>query len=166
MSPKSVKPSQRLLQQVAGRALSGKGAHVAASRVFSGLDARTAGERPPRLPHSLFQLLGHIVFWQDWVVQWCAGEKPRVPRHASGSWPSEAAPASEADWTSWVQRFQSGLKELDRRAREGDLLAKNGKSRLEMLQVIASHNSYHLGQAVVLRQLRGKWPLPGGGLTW
>lgn len=167
MSPKPVKTGQKLLQQVAGRALSGKGAHVASAAVFSDLDTTTAGERPAGLPHSLFQILEHIVFWQDWVIEWCNGGKPRVPKHAAGSWPSKAAPADQAEWTACVRRFQTGLKELERRSRNGDLIEKKGKqSPLEMLHAIASHNSYHIGQAVVLRQMLGKWPPPSGGLTW
>jgi hypothetical protein len=66
-----------------------------------------------------------------------------------------------------VRHFQAGLKELERRSREADLVARIGKqSRLEMLSAIASHNSYYIGQAVVLRQILGKWPPPSGGLTW
>jgi uncharacterized damage-inducible protein DinB len=158
---------QRILKNVVGRALSGKGAHVAAARVFSGLDARAAGTRPENVPHSLFQLLNHIVYWQDWVVKWLNGEKPRVPRHASGSWPGSPAPSNATEWQRSVRHFQTGLKELERRSREADLLAGIGKqSRLEMLHAIASHNSYHIGQAVMLRQILGKWPPPSGGLTW
>jgi uncharacterized damage-inducible protein DinB len=167
MTPRPVQANQKLLQRVAGRALSGKGAHAATAGIFSGLDAKTAGEKPAGLPHSLFEILSHVAFWQDWVVKWCDGEKPRVPKHASGSWPAAAAPCNEAEWSGCVRRFQTGLKELERRSREGDLLAESGKqSRLEMLQAIASHNSYHAGEAVVLRQMLGKWPPPSGGLTW
>lgn len=158
---------QRLLRNVVGRALAGKGAHVAAARVFSGLDAKAAGARPENPPHSLFQLLNHIVYWQDWVVKWLNREKPRVPRHASGSWPGRPAPTNATEWQSRVRHFQTGLKELERRSREADLLAGIGKqSRLEMLHAVASHNSYHIGQAVVLRQILGKWPPSSGGLTW
>src|SRR5262249_12094487 len=50
---------------------------------------------------------------------------------------------------------------------KADLLAKRGrKTPLEVLQTIASHNSYHLGQVVVLRQRLCAWPPPSGGLTW
>lgn len=166
MSPKHANEEQKALKQVLDRALSGKGAHAASANVFSGLDAITAGERPAGLPHSLFQILNHIVFWQDWVVQWCDGAKPKTPPHASGSWPGAEAPADEAEWNGCVQRFHSGLKGLQRRVRTTTLLAKKGKSPLQMLQAIASHNSYHLGEAVVLRQMLGKWPPPSGGLTW
>jgi uncharacterized damage-inducible protein DinB len=47
------------------------------------------------------------------------------------------------------------------------LLEKRAKSSpLQMLHAIAAHNSYHLGQVVVLRQMLGAWPPPSGGLTW
>jgi uncharacterized damage-inducible protein DinB len=35
-----------------------------------------------------------------------------------------------------------------------------------MAQTMGAHNSYHAGQAVLLRQLLGQWPPPSGGLTW
>ncbi len=167
MSPKPAKTDQQLIERVVGRALSGKGAHAASAEVFSGLDAQTAAERPAGLPHSLFQLLKHIVFWQDWVIKWCAGEKPRVPKHASGSWPTDAAPPNDTEWRACVRQFQNGLKELERCSHDPNLLVKTGKqSRLEILHALASHNSYHIGEAVVLRQILGKWPPPSGGLTW
>jgi hypothetical protein len=35
-----------------------------------------------------------------------------------------------------------------------------------MLQTIGSHNSYHAGQVVIVRQALDAWPPPSGGLTW
>jgi hypothetical protein len=37
---------------------------------------------------------------------------------------------------------------------------------MEVLYQLAAHNSYHVGQIVVLRQALGAWPPPGGGDTW
>jgi len=66
-----------------------------------------------------------------------------------------------------VRRFDQGLRTMTSAAAEADLLAKRGtKTPLEMLQTITSHNSYHLGQVVVLRQRLCAWPPPSGGLTW
>lgn len=149
------------------RALSGEGAHVKTATVFMGIDWKTAGIRPEGVPHSLFQLLGHMLYWQDWVLKWLDGENPPVTRHASSSWPSGTEAASAMEWRRAVQDFRRGLAELDRRSREADLFVKHGKkSPLEMLQAIASHNSYHAGQAALLRRMLGKWPPPSGGLTW
>jgi hypothetical protein len=156
-----------ILEKTIGRALSGEGAHAASQNVFEGLDWKLAGARPAGAPHSLFQLLRHLIYWQDWVVKWLDGTTPRVPKHASGSWPGGVSPAGRKEWESAVKDFRKGLDALDRASGGADLLTKRGKkSRLEMLLAIASHNSYHLGQAALLRQMLGVWPPPSGGLTW
>jgi uncharacterized damage-inducible protein DinB len=159
--------NDEILATAVVQALSGKGAHVESRGVFEGLDWKLSGIRPAGTPHTLFQLLNHLVYWQNWVVKWLEGNAPLVPKHASGSWPGSAEPASRKEWADAVRAFSQGLDALDRGSRTADLLAKRGrKCRLEMLQTIASHNSYHLGQAALLRQMLGAWPPPTGGLTW
>ncbi len=158
---------QKVIQEAILNALCGTGAHVRTKNLFEGLDWKLVGERPGGAPHSVFQLLGHIAFWQGWVVKWLDGDDPRVPKHASGSWRENPAPADKASWTRAIKDFRRGLAGLERRARKGDLLAKRGKyTRLGMLQAIASHNSYHGGQVVAVRQMLGAWPPPSGGVTW
>jgi len=157
----------KILEKTVGHALCGKGAHVEATKALEGLDWKLAGARPNGAPHSIFQILNHMIYWQEWAVKWLDGEKPAVPRHASGSWPGGAMPAGSKDWKQAVGRFGKGLDELTRRTGGADLLSKRGeKTRLEMLHTIASHNSYHLGQVVQQRQMLGPWPPPSGGLTW
>jgi hypothetical protein len=159
--------SRKILERTIGNALSGKGSHVATRSLFDGLDWRVAGLRPEGAPHSIYELLNHMSYWQGWVVKWLDGESPPIPRHASGGWPGGPRPADSKEWQRAVRGFRSDLMKLDRRSREADLLATRGRhTRLGMLQAIASHNSYHLGQVVVLRQMLGRWPPPSGGLTW
>ena len=157
----------KILDKTLGNALSGTGAHVETQTIFAALDWRLAGIRPDNAPHSLYQLLNHMIYWQEWVVKWLDGSSPQIPKHASGSWPGPPGPASRKEWDQAVRRFRNGLKVLTRRSREADLFSKGGtKTRLEMLHTIASHNSYHVGQIVFLRQMLGAWPPPSGGLTW
>src|SRR5512136_672590 len=100
----------KILGRVLDRALSGKGAHVGTGDVFAGMTWKAAGTRPRGVPHSAFQLLNHMTYWQDWVVKWLGGQNPPVPKHAAGSWPGDVGPASGADWQRAVRRFQSDLK--------------------------------------------------------
>jgi uncharacterized damage-inducible protein DinB len=100
-----------------------------------------------------------MLYWQEWVVKWLDGERPAIPKHASVGWPGDAAPASREKWEQAVRRFRNGLQALTRRARQADLLSEHGrKSPLEMLLMIALHNSYHAGQVVLLRQVLSGWP--------
>lgn len=158
---------RELLHEMLDNALSGKGAHVATKNLFEGLDWKTAGTRPEGAPHSVYQLLNHLSYWQDWVIKWLDGGNPSIPKHASGGWPASTSATSSKEWKSAVRTFRSGLARLARQSREADLLTRRGKhTRLGMLQAIASHNSYHAGQVVALRQMLGKWPPPSGGVTW
>jgi len=158
---------QKAISRALGRALSGEGAHVEAQDVVAGLDWKSAGIAPPGAPHTVFQLVNHLIYWQDWVVRWLDGRDPPLPDAASESWPGRAAPRNAAEWRTAVRRFRRGLDVLTRRSGAADLFdTGNGKSPLEMLQTIASHNSYHIGQIAVVRRMIGKWPPPSGGLTW
>jgi uncharacterized damage-inducible protein DinB len=156
-----------IVNEALGRALSGAGAHAGTADVFAALDWKHAGVRPANAPHSVYELLHHMIFWQEWVLSWLDGRRPRIPRHAAGSWTRRRGPSNRREWTATVRRFRQGLKALTRRAREADLFSGDDRrSRLDMLHTIASHNSYHAGQVVLLRQLLDDWPPPSGGLTW
>lgn len=159
--------SATILRRSALAGLTGAGAHAESDTVFDGLGWKLAGARPRRLPHSAFQLLNHFGFWQDWAVAWLDGEDPATPRDAATSWPGAVAPASAAVWKAAVRRYKVGGRALARRARQGDPLSgRGGKTRYEMLRTIGAHNSYHAGQAALVRRLLGSWPPPSGGLTW
>ena len=87
--------------------------------------------------------------------------------HAAGSWPGHVAPTSRREWDAAVKRFRRTFDALERRVANRDLLTKRGgRSRIGLLHTIGSHNSYHAGQAAMVRMMLGAWPPPSGGLTW
>ena len=152
---------------IVGRAITGGDAHVATRNVFDGLDWRAAGAHVEGSPHTLFELLNHMIFWQDGVLEFLDGRTPSMPEHASGSWPGPSAPTTRAEWLEAVRRFQAGLTRLERAAKRATSVRKGRtKSPLNMLAGVPAHNSYHAGQAALLRQLLRKWPPPSGGMTW
>lgn len=153
------------------RALSGESAHVDLRTALDGVTWTRAGAQPHGVPKSIFQLVNHLIFWNTWVVDWLDGADPPIPRHAAGSWPGAVGPATADEWEAAVVRLGDLASALEQHARDDDLqstLTSLGapKSRAAMLHTIASHNSYHLGQVVLVRQLLGAWPPPDGGLTW
>src|SRR5262245_47338523 len=64
---------------IVGRALTVGDAHVATRHVFDGVDWRTAGVRVDGSPHTLYELLDHLIFWQEGVLEWLAGRSPAMP---------------------------------------------------------------------------------------
>ncbi len=149
--------------------LHGHGAHVATATVFDGLDWRVSGERPPQAPYSVWQLLQHMIFWQDFLLAEVRGETPKGPAHAKGSWPGGDVPASEQAWQEAVAHFKAGLLAALQQTGTslGDpLVSRPQRTRAEDLAALASHNSYHAGEVTLVRRQLGAWPPPTGGDTW
>lgn len=159
---------QKLLKKVILQALSGRGSHVVVEAALEGLEWRLAGRRPEGAPHSIFQIVNHLTYWHDFALQWLQGQKPPTPEHAAESWPGAASPATVDEWTEAVARFQDSLAALARHADAAAALSDRGggKTAFEILQMIASHNSYHIGQVAQLRRQLEAWPPPAGGATW
>lgn len=148
------------------RLLEGTGAHAPISGSLEDLDEERAAERRADWPHSCHDILLHIVFWQDLFMARLEGRPAPFPATAEDGWP----PAGRNRWTDTVGRFARGLEEAKALARGGNLDARipewHGIRYAEGLSILAQHNSYHLGQIVLLRRALGAWPPPGGGDTW
>jgi uncharacterized damage-inducible protein DinB len=147
-------------------ALRGEQAHPDPEKAVAGLDWRTAGERPASAARSIHELLWHVVYWQDLDLAWIRGESPPLPDDIENVWPPAPAPADADEWNALTTRFSAGLAETRDLLAEEDheapvpALPGDGK-RIEVMQTIASHLSYHLGQIVMLRRMLGAWPPEG-----
>ncbi len=149
------------------QALTGRGAHVLTLDALDAMPWDRAGARPGDTPHSVFEIVNHLVYWQDFSLAWIDGERQATPEHAAQSWPGEVAPQSEQEWVERVGEFQRGFTALEERIETLDPFEERGpKTVLEIIQLIASHNSYHIGQISLIRRMVGAWPPPTGGATW
>lgn len=139
-------------------------AFVPPSRALMDLGAELACRQVAGSPHTIAELVGHLHFWQRYTCALALGEEAAVPTHAAEGWPVVDA----ADWEGVRQAFLDGLAELKRIAREADLSrVVRGRDTLGYeLTLHAVHNAVHIGQIILLRQMLGAWPPPGGGDTW
>jgi len=103
------------------------------------------------------------------IAQWDILEFIRNPDHVSPDWPAGywPPPHVEADpeqWQHTLAKFRTDLRALEAMARDPavDLTAElphaPGYTILRELMVVANHNSYHIGEFGILRQVMGTWP--------
>ncbi|MFQ5832569.1 MAG: DinB family protein [Candidatus Thorarchaeota archaeon] len=141
--------------------LYGKQIHPHPLKSLNGLTFQEAADRISKNAHSSYDLLFHIVFWQDLVLEAMHGEKVEWPKKPNEDWPDST---SKTDWDALVQRFEEGLEEGKRILKEGDferpLPSWRNIPMLRAAIVLAQHNSYHLGQIVANRIAHGSWPPP------
>jgi uncharacterized damage-inducible protein DinB len=143
--------------------LRGGSAHVKFKPVVVDWPPPLRGVRPPGAFHTGWQLLEHMR-----ICQWDILEFSRNPRHVSpefpsGLWPAEAAPSHEVAWDRSIATFEAELRQMEDLVSDPatDLYARiphgDGQTILREALVLADHNSYHLGQLVMLRRQLGSW---------
>ncbi len=149
------------------KSLIGERGHIPIARALPDITAELAGKRTGEAPYSIYQLLKHMSYWQSFLLTYLEGGKPLMPSHVMDSWPSEEAPENEEEWQAIVQHFLSGIDKACQIARSTQLDESIAnfptETKAGILRNIASHNSYHLGEIVLLRRINGAWPPPGGG---
>ncbi|SFB20509.1 MULTISPECIES: DinB family protein [unclassified Bacillus (in: firmicutes)] len=145
------------------KGLHGENAHVDPLEVFEGLRWEMAGEKPENCPYSVWQILNHMIFWQDFYLTYLHGSVPVHPEQDEDSWPDETAPSNETEWSDTFFQFSKGLKEADNEAKKDLNVLKDSRlerTRGDILATLMAHNSYHTGQVALIRQLIGAWPPP------
>jgi uncharacterized damage-inducible protein DinB len=137
------------------------------------LEQLAVGEAERRLPgasHSIADVVAHMSFWQDWFCRRCEGAADAMAAHADQGWPSVVSGA----WPDVHTRFIAGLEAAAALAdRAGQAITPAIEFPLlahytiqDALIHIAQHNSHHLGQVILMRQMMGLWPPPAGSWTW
>lgn len=118
------------------------------------------GAKPHGAPHSAWELLEHLRIAQRDILDFSrdpAGYKER--KWPDEYWPENSAPPNEDAWTKSVKAFLQDRDDLDKliQAPQSDLWKAfphgNGQTLLREALLVATHNSYHLGQLVFLKKL-------------
>ncbi|RQV99764.1 MAG: DinB family protein [Calditrichaeota bacterium] len=147
------------LRQRLNKTLEGKGAHLDYESVLTDFPEEFRGKSLPYLPYSAWQLLEHMR-----IAQWDILEFSRDPDHKSPEWPEEywptsTAPPDDEAWENSVNHFLRNLNQMQDLVNnpEIDLYKKiphgSGQNILRETILVIDHNSYHLGQMVMLRKI-------------
>lgn len=128
-------------------------------------------------PHSIYEELWHMAFWQQITLDWIAGIETAYPASPRDGFPTVLDSERET-WTQLRERFLHGAEQGAAAARDTARLAnlvrcpsRPGRpvrvmSVRDQLESLGAHNAYHLGRIVLMRQVMGLWPPPSGGYIW
>lgn len=117
------------------------------------------GSKPEGAPHTAWQLLEHMRMAQWDILQFSVDAKHVSPKWPEGYWPETEEPPSDKAWDKSVKDFLADLDKVCKLVRDPkrDLFAKiphgTGQTLLREALLVADHNSYHLGQIVMVRKI-------------
>jgi uncharacterized damage-inducible protein DinB len=158
-------------------ALTAESAHAAPVHILEALPEGMAHRTISGAPHTIYEELWHLAFWQQMTLDWISGIETAYPDRPSDSFPTETQAAAEL-WPKLCRRFLEGAHRAASVTNDPARLAavvrcpsRPGQpvrlmSVHDQLISLAAHNAYHFGRIVLLRQLLGVWPPPSGGFTW
>lgn len=150
-------PDATLRKQLAAM-ISGGHAHITFEDVVRDFPRHRIGQRPPGIPHSAWELLEHLRIAQNDIVEFSRSGNYESPSWPEGYWPADTAPSDSADWDRSVQQY------LDDRARLVEMLSDpahdlhaefpwgDGQTLLREALLVLDHNSYHLGQLMLVKK--------------
>lgn len=149
----------RTLRKQLVEVLRGGHAHATFDDTVDGFPVKQAGVRPGKMPHSAWELLEHMRIAQNDILEFSRSADYISPKWPDDYWPASPAPSGEAEWRKSVQLFREDLaafeallqdprQDLNRPFPWGD-----GQTLLREALLIIDHNSYHLGQLMLVRRV-------------
>lgn len=142
----------------------GGGSFLNPEKILQDLSAPVACQKPLGAPYSAAEVVAHIDFWQNHILDELSGVESKTVDHASEGWP-EVHPQ---DWELLKTRTLSNLEQLHRCAlEESERILKDRETVGARLESYLLHNAYHWGQVALLRRMIDpEWPAAGEGMTW
>jgi uncharacterized damage-inducible protein DinB len=126
-------------------------------QIIDGISAGRAASRPVANAHSIWEIVGHMAFWEDVAAKRLGGLRAGLeePDDFEGNFPA-APEATEANWQKTLDSFRASnkafreaLQELDA-AQLDELSAAGKRSFYDEAHGLIEHNVYHAGQIALL----------------
>lgn len=143
--------------------LQGGQAHATFDDTVNGFPLDKIGVRPEGMPHSAWELLEHLRIAQEDILAFSRSADYQAIRWPDDYWPSSPQPEREAQWQESVEACRKDLAAFLKLVQDPqrDLYEPfpwgKGQTLLREALLMADHNSYHLGQLLLVRRALGAW---------
>jgi uncharacterized damage-inducible protein DinB len=138
-------------------------------QALQGVTAAEAAWTSSGISNSIWQIVNHLIFWNEDVIHRIKGtENPHKAENNEETFGNPGDPEDEIGWGKTVQHFSEVMNHLKTVIAELDdeklkaPYAANRYSIERLLSSIMMHDTYHLGQIVLLRKLQSSW----SGVYW
>lgn len=138
-------------------------------QALHGVIAAEAAWTSSGISNSIWQIVNHLIFWNEDVIYRIKGtENPHKAEGNDETFGNPGDPEDEIGWAQTVQRLYEVMNKLKTVIADLDdekltaPYATNSSSIERLLSNIMMHDTYHLGQIVLLRKLQSSW----SGVDW
>jgi len=120
--------------------------------------------RPPNVSYTPWHLVEHMRIAQRDILEYIKDRDYRLPKWPDDYWPAAEAKADAKAWRKTVTGFRRDRAALEkiagnpRVALGAPLPYARQHTYIRELLIAAEHNTYHVGELAILRQVMGTWP--------
>ena len=140
-------------------------AHMALAEALKAFPTSAINARLPRVPYTFWHLVEHIRLAQRDMLDYMTSTSYEEPPFPKGYWPAKSTRGTAAQWRRSLEQFHADRDAMIELVRDParDLFAtvpnSGGKhTAFRCCLVIVDHNSYHIGELAIGRQVAGLWP--------
>jgi hypothetical protein len=143
--------------------LLGDDAHMTFEEAVAEFPDDAINTRPPNVDYTPWHLVEHLRLTQRDILDYIRDAEYVAPDWPADYWPDRQATATPAEFRASVAAFLSDRDALAAIALDPATdpfapLANGPRHTVAReLRVVANHNSYHVGELAILRQVTGSW---------
>lgn len=103
--------------------------------------------------NSIWQITEHMIAWREALLKRIKGEHISAPQN---NFFADIKNTSKENWKDTIKRLENSQKKLmtylNSKNIDLDEVYPSGYSRYELIQAILLHDTYHLGQIIILKK--------------
>lgn len=130
---------------------------VPARVAVEGLTAEQANWNPGHGGHSVGELAYHLWFWDSRSLERFRGEKSAA---YNGNNDQTFTRFNQAQWNDIVGKLDQVMSDWEKAVEAAD--EQTLEANASLVEHVAEHNAYHIGQILYVRKLQGVWDASKG----
>lgn len=152
------------LRDMLVRNLTGGFAHMPLEEAVASFPEEHFNTRPPHVSYTFWHLLEHIRLTQGDILNYVRSADYVEPHWPQDYWPAKTDTATREDWEQTLALIEQDTAELIAMVRNPkiDVLVPlphlKDVTLMQEIELVAEHNSYHIGEFAILRQVLNLWP--------
>jgi hypothetical protein len=129
-------------------------------KAFDNLTPEQASQISDNTPKSLWQILNHLIIWQDHQLQLLRDETTKTSIDEMNTWNVESSVPSHDVLLSKVNEIKRQIKSIKLEINKISPTDENYQSKAKIILEMTTHFSFHLGEIILLRRMHRNYPWP------
>ena len=138
-------------------------AHLNLEGALAGLKKENRNKQPSKNVHSVWEEVEHIRISQEDILKYMTDPSWDSPNWPQQYWPEKLNPIPDDKWNASIDKIFSDQDKFIETIKDESIdltsIIPHTQSHTYLREIIlnADHNSYHIGQIVIIRKMLGDW---------